>query len=423
MSARRGPNQRGQNIGGANWSGAYGDPSVIPPPSAFGQSLAGVSVTERSVLGLMTVFACLRILGDIVGDLGVHVYKQTPVGQPNIEVEVPDVIADPFADDFTFTGTFKQVASLGLAGNLYRQIVDRDEDGNPLQYELLNPSLIKVEMIKGIKTYRVGTVGKFLDPKNIIHVPWVALASGLQGLNPIEIGATGFSLGIASEEYAARYFKQGIMPGGILSVNKPMMPADAQQLQQKLSVDHGGIANAHIPLVVDAETKWTQISVNPATAQLLESRTFTKGEIAGFYGVPLYFLADTSARGGTEVKGIEEMMIGFVETAIKGYVKRLDIADTAMLPPGYFAKRNMLDLYKTNTQMMSLYLTALRNTSTATPNELRQLVNLPRSSEPAADSLFAPLNSNTAPDWNPAALAGEPSDVPNQPDPDAGNTP
>jgi hypothetical protein len=65
--------------------------------------------------------------------------------------------------------------------------------------------------------------------------------------------------------------------------------------------------------------------------------------------------------------------------------------------------------------MLAMLLTSMRNASIATPNELRHIVNLPPSAEPAANSLFAPLNSNTTPDWAPSAIAGVPSTAPAEP--------
>jgi HK97 family phage portal protein len=320
-------------------------------------------------------------------------------------------------------GTVQSVVSLGLGGNLYRQIVDRDEDNNPAQIEILNPTMLNVKRVGGVKTYQAGVTGPPLDAKNIVHVKFLEGPGGIVGFNPIELGAGMFGIAQASEEYASRFFAQGIQPGGILSINKPLQPNDAQRYQQELATNHAGINNAYIPLVIDAETKWQQISVNPETAQLLESREFSRGEIAGFFGVPLSFLADNSDRGGTEIKGVEELLITYVLTGVKSYVDRLNEADTLLLPPGYYAKRDINDIYKTNSQMLSMLLMTLRNGSIATPNELRRYVNLPPLDEDGANSLFAPLNSATA-DWEKPGGGAVTSAAPGTtPLPSSGNAP
>jgi HK97 family phage portal protein len=358
-----------------------------------------VNVNERTVVSLSAVWSCLKILSDTIAGIENHVYRKTAVGAADIEVELPDVLVDPYGPDLTARGGVVQsVVSLGLNGNLFRTVIDRDEDGNPAQLQLLNPGLITTKLVGGVKTYTMGALGQPLNAKNILHTKFLELPGSVVGLNPIEAGGSMFGIAQAAEEYASRFYAQGINPGGILSINKPLLPADAIRYQQELATNHAGLANTAIPLVIDAETKWQQISVNPQTAMLLESRQFSKGEIASFYGVPLAFLADDSARGSTEIKGVEELLITFVLTGVKGFVDRLNEADTLLLPPGYYAKRDINDVYKANSQVLSMMMMVLRNGSIATPNELRRYVNLPPVTEDGADSLFAPLNSATA-DW------------------------
>lgn len=395
VTARR-RQQRGMAISQGGWGGWISDPSVIPPNSAYAHTSAGVVVNERSVVSLMAVAACIRVLGDAAASLQPHVYRRTGPGAPRMEVDPPDVICDPYADISERDGAFRQVASWGLGGNVYRHVIDRDARNLPVLTELLNPGMVKVEMIEGQKCYSVG--GKPIPAGDLVHVPWMALPGGLVGLNPIEIGSVGLGIAIASEEYAARYFAQGMHPAGILSIEKPLRSDDLERVQQELFTKHGGLAQSHTPIVLDAATKWQQISMTPETSQLLQSRAFSREEIAGFFGVPMYALGDVSDRGGTYMKGIQELLIGFATFGLSGYAARLDEVDNALLPPGYYAKRKVSDLFKTNDQMLALLIQAIRMASVATPNELRPWLDLPPSTEPGADSLFAPLNSAQS-DW------------------------
>ncbi len=405
--------QRAMPIGGVGWPGTWGDPSVIPPNSAYNRSVAGVVVNERSVLSLMGVFSCIRILGDAIGGLFTHVYRTNGSRNPNkwSEVDGPDVIYEPYADIDLEDGNFRQVASLGLNGNIFRHVIDRDSRGLPTLVELLNPSMVKVELVNGEKVYRIGAIGRRLDPDDMIHVPWVSLAGGLVGLNPIEVGAMGLGIATASEEYAARFYAQGMSPSGILSVDKPMTKDDAKRLKDELMSSAGGLAQSHVPAILDASAHWEQISLTPETTQLLSTRQFSRQEIAGFFGVPMYLLGDVADRGGTWIKGIQEMIIGFSLFTLQGYASRLDRSDTALLPPGFVARRKVSELFRTNDQMLADFVLKLRMASIASANELRPHVDLPRSDEAGADSLFAPLASAQS-DWMqpaaaPAVLASE----------------
>jgi hypothetical protein len=87
------------------------------------------------------------------------------------------------------------------------------------------------------------------------------------------------------------------------------------------------------------------------------------------------------------------MVMGFVMFCLAGYTRRIDRMYTALLPAGYYARRNESDLFKTNDQMLAAFVTALRMNSLATPNEVRKYLHLPPTDEKGADSLFAPINS------------------------------
>lgn len=406
--------KRAMSLTGNNWYGQWGDPSVIPPNSVYNMSTAGVLVNERSVLSLTVVAACIRVLGDVISNLDVRVYRQTgqrPNPAVDEEIPLPRVIGHPYGDMDREDGDFRRVGSLALGGNIFEHIVDRDPRGLPTQVELMNPAIIRVEMELGAKVYRIGAVGSIIPNPDVIHVPWLALPGGLVGLNPIEIGAVTFGIPIAASEYAARYFGQGMHPTGILSVEKPLTPQDAQRLQQEMFVRHGGLAQSHTPIVLDANAKWQQISITPETAQLLQTRAFSRGEIAGFYGVPAHLVGgETSDSGGGGVwgKGLQEMSMQFGLYTLRGYARRLDRADTRLLPPGYYVRRNIADLYHSNHQALGEYLNALRMSSVATPNEARELAGLPPVAEPGASSIFAPINSAHN-DW--LALQGTGSEM------------
>jgi HK97 family phage portal protein len=393
--ARRRVQERGMPIGQGGWGGWIGDPSVIPPASAMNMGAAGVVVNERTVLSLMAVSSCIRILGDTSSGLEPHVYRQVGnrKSSDDKEVDPPEVIVEPYADMDREDGDFRRIASLGLNGNMMTHIVDRDGKGNPCQVEVINPSLLKVEMVEGQKTFKLGAAGVVIPSEDVIHTPWMSLAGGLVGLNPIELGVNGFGIPLAAEQYAARYFAQGMHPTGILSLEKPLRPEDAKRVKDEVFTKHGGLSQAHTPMVLDAAAKWQQISITPESAQLLESRAFSRGEISGFYGVPGFLIGDTPNQGGPWGKGLQEMVMGFAIFTLKHYTGRLDRGDTALLPAGYYTRRDVKQLFQTNSQMLGEFIQALRTMSVATPNEARELVGLPRNDEPGADSIWGPVNS------------------------------
>lgn len=415
--AQRQLQQRGFPISQGGWGTFMGDPAAIPPASAMSMGVAGVVVNERTVLSLMVVSTCIRILGDAAAGIRPRVYRQKG-GEPSDEdkqVDPPAVIAEPYADITRRDGDFRRVASLGLAGNTFTHVVDVDERGNPSQAEILNPSLVTVKMIEGKKTYLLRGTEREI-PGTVIHTPWLSLAGGLVGLNPIEIGVNGFGIPIAAEQYASRYFAQGMHPTGILSLEKPLRPEDSKRIKDELYTKHGGLAQSHTPIVLDSAAKWQQISITPETAQLLESRAFSRGEIGGFYGLPGFLVGDTTDKGGPWGKGLQEEVMGFAIFSLSGYTSRMDDADSALLPAGYYVKRDLKELFKTNDQMRGTFVSMLRAAAVISPNTGKEMIGQPKSDEPGADSLFAPMNSGHA-DFLAAGAEGAESGLPESKNP------
>ncbi len=387
--------QRSMPLSAGGWGGWMSDPSAIPPPSVYNQAISGVIVNERSVLSIMTVASCLRVIGDAVSGLDVHVHRQQGNRRKysDPEVDPPDVIVEPTVDIDREQVDFNVVTSFGLAGNGYFHIIDRGKNDQPTQLEVLNPSQVRVNRIKGIRVYRMGSdIGPILPNKDIIHMPWISLADGLVGLNPIEIGAVGFGIPIVMNEYASRYFAQGIHPTGLLSIDKPIKLEDKTRIINELMTQHGGLAQSHTPIVLDSNAKWMQISVDPLTAQLLEARSFSRAELCGFYGVPAHLVGDTNSSENYG-KGLQEMVMGFALFSLSGYTRRLDRMYTQLLPAGYYVRRKVSDLFKTNDQVLGMFVNALRMAAVATPNECREWLSLPPNKEAGADSLWGPINS------------------------------
>ncbi len=393
--ALRQAQERGYPISQGGWGGYMGDPAAIPPPSAFNMGTAGVIVNERTVLSLMVVSTCIRVLGDAVAGLRPRVYRQKGL-EPSPEdkqVAPPAVIAEPYADITRRDGDFRRVAALGLAGNVFTMVLARDDRGNPTQIMGLPPGMIKVEIVEGKKCYFLGAAGKELPADDIIHTPWMSLEGGLVGLNPIEIGVNGFGIPIAAEQYVQRYYGQGMHPTGILSLEKPLRPEDSKRLKNELAVKHGGLSQAHTPMILDSAAKWQQISITPETAQLLETRAFSRGEIGGFYGLPGFLVGDTTDKGGPWGKGLQEETMGFATYTLAGYTGRLDDADSQLLSAGYYVKRDLKELFATNDQMRGTFVSMLRAAAVISPNTGAKMVGQPQSDEPGADSIFAPMNS------------------------------
>src|SRR5581483_9202508 len=76
-------------------------------------------------------------------------------------------------------------------------------------------------------------------------------------------------------------------------------------------------------IILEDGAEWVELGVDPKSAQLLDSRKYSKKEICGMYRVPPFLVGDvdSSTSWGT---GIGEQKQGFVDYCLMGWVRRVE---------------------------------------------------------------------------------------------------
>jgi HK97 family phage portal protein len=144
-------------------------------------------------------------------------------------------------------------------------------------------------------------------------------------------------LGIALDDVAGEFFRNGIMSTGVIGVDAPLSQDDARAVAEQFSMRHSGVRRAHLPIVMGGGAKYTPISLTPEDAQFIQSRQFQTGEIATLLGIPPHLLGivDKTTSWGT---GIEIQGRAFVDYTLRAYYKRLESFFTKYLRPGTYAE-------------------------------------------------------------------------------------
>lgn len=397
-----------------------GDPWSIPSNGSLSlYSSAGVPVDEASVLSLLAVTACVRIISDTVSGLpfdAIHTAgKIRTVVDPT-----PRIIADPFggADvlgGFGLTrkaGLNQIMVSLLLRGNAYIAVVDYDElTGLPSLLQVLSPDAVAVDVDRktGARLYKVNN--EPFPAERMIHIVGMALPGQPVGVSMLQFAKRSIGLGIAAEEYGSMFFGNGAHLSGIIEIPGDLKPDAARVVKESFESKHSGMRHAHAVGVLTGGAKFAPISVSPEDAQFLATRQLQTGEIAMLMGVPPHMLGQVD-RTTSWGRGIEEQTLGFLKYTLQAWVQRIEDAWTPLLPQpikGYF---NLDGLLRADTTTRYTAYQAARNAALMTTNEIRALENLPPVE--GGDDLFAPLNSahTTDPGWTP----GQPEPDPTAPD-------
>jgi len=312
---------------------------AIPAPGSTQmsrQSSAGTDVNDAAALSLMTFFAGVRIIADSITFLPLRAVTIGRDGTRTPLQDLPCQLVSPFAVFSLQEGISQIVTSLILRGNAYLIAVAWDEQMNPTVWRILTPDQMTVDYDdQGQRRYKIGPT--FVDAWRITHLANFMLPGSVKGSGIIEYCRNALGLGIALDEVAGTFFKNGIMSTGIISVESPMPDEIARQTAQQFVQNHAGTKNAHLPIVMGGGAKYTPISLTPEDAQFIQSREFANISIATLLGIPPHLLGmvDRTTSWGT---GIEVQGRAFVDFTLRPYIKRLETMFTSWIKSGVYAE-------------------------------------------------------------------------------------
>lgn len=394
-----------------------GDPWAIPSNGSLAAYTAsGVPVTEDTAMQLLAVAACVRILSEAVAGLPLDAVRMCGAIREPIEPP-PVIVSDPFGGANTTalpsrrTGLGQLMVSLLLRGNGYAAILDRDALLRPRRLQVLHPDRVRCRFDEtGQRRYWINR--QPVDADEIVHLMGMAAPESAEGMSVISYARNAIALGLAAEEFGARFFGQGAHLSGVIEVQADLDKERARKLKEGFEASHSGLQNAHAIGVLSGGATWKPISISPEDAQFLGTRAAQNLDIAMLFGIPPHMLGqvDRTTSWGT---GIEQQALGFLKFTLDPWLGRFEDAWSAMLPKPQVARFNTDALLRTDTAgRFSVYLQA-RNAALMTVDEIRAKENLPPLPDGAGADPFAPLNSahTTDPGWTP----GQPE--PEQPPP------
>lgn len=206
---------------------------------------------------------------------------------------------------------------LASFGNAYSYI-DWGGDGYPKALWPIRPDRVDVTRKNGSLEYkyypgaedRKLSEGFTIPNENMLHIPGFGF-DGLIGYSPISLAREAVGLGLATEEFGARFFGSGTHPGMIVEHPGQLSAQAHANLKQSLTETYSGLGNTHRLLLLQEGMKANKIVIDPKDSQFLETRKFQINEICRLYHIPPHMLADVE-KSTSWGSGIEEQNIGFI---------------------------------------------------------------------------------------------------------------
>ena len=164
----------------------------------------------------------------------------------------------------------------------------------------------------------------------MLHITEMLLPGDVRGVSRIKKAKDSLGLGLALEEYAARFFGNGAYAGGVIEWPTEISSDQAKELVNSWEASHKGLRRAHRPAVLYGGAKFNPTTVDPAQSQLLDERRFAVEEIARIFRVPMFMLGVTTP-GAVSYASVEQQMLFFSQHTIQPYVQKLETAFSTLL--------------------------------------------------------------------------------------------
>ena len=351
----------------------------------FVQSDAGEAINEHTALGLSSVWGCTNIIAGTIGSLPLPVYQEVN-GVKTLQKSHPLHRLLNESPNFEQTALdFLEfiAASLELWGNAYARI-DRLENNQIAALTPIRPDAVSVRRLSNgeleyawsdpFGTYRQGE-------ESILHIRGFG-GSPLGGLSTLHFARHSFGIARAAERATGSVFANGMRPPGALTFEKWLTEEQRETAETTLVAKYIGAQNAGKPLILEGGTKWETLAINPADAEMINTRRFSVEEICRFFGVPPYMIGHVD-KGTASVRGLSEQTRAFEKFTLRRRLSRIEQSLMKQLLTPYERSRGFKIEFKIDGLMRGdsksrseFYKTALAN-GWMTINEVRALENLP----------------------------------------------
>jgi HK97 family phage portal protein len=380
-------------------------------------SKAGVNVTETTALNFLAVFDCVSLISGDMARLPLILYRRTSMGKERaVDHPLYDILhsaPNPEMTSFNFREAGQN--HLLLWGN-HMSVVERASlSGRVLAvWPLADPGQVRIRREPDGRisyTFKMNgrTVTKFRN--EMFHVPGFGF-DGIRGQSVIRYSREAIAVGLAAEEFGARYFGDGMHAGGHMDVPHDLGEQEAEY-KERLRKEYAGLKNSHGILITQNGEKFTPFSMPLDDAQFLETRTFQKIEICGMYHVPPHKIAIHGQN--SNYNNLEQENGSYVDSCLMHWITRweqaisLQLLTPAERKAGYFAEFLVEGLLRGDSVARADYYNKLFNVGGITINQICDKENFNRDPSPAADKRFVMLNMiplDRADDVEPPAAQG-----------------
>lgn len=328
-------------------------------------------------LALSAVYRCVEVITNGVASLPVKLYRTDEKGfKYEIHNNLSFILSKkPTGKINAFTFYKLIVKDILLQGNAYALIL-RNGKGEVIGLQYIQAGLVS-PIDRGDRIeYQVTGIKGFVRQEDILHFMNYT-DNGVYGISVLTHARRTLGIADYGENASENFYKSGGCTTGFLKFDGPSSGKQREEILSAWNQATGGVRNQPngIP-VLPANVNYTQLSVNPADAQLLESREFSVVEICRFFGVSPTKCFDLTH---ASYNNSEMAELAFLNDTLRPLLTKIEMEmETKLFKPeeGYDIKFDVSELLRTDKKSQAEYFTKLFNLGVLSPNDIRKELDM-----------------------------------------------
>ncbi|MDF1606963.1 phage portal protein [Hoeflea sp. YIM 152468] len=289
-----------------------------------GVTASGATVTPNKAMNVSSVYASVRIISGAVANMPLQLKLRVDERTREDASEHPlGVVLRRKPNRWQTPSQFRRMmqAHLLLRGNAYAMIVR--SAGRVMELVPLHPDQVECNQNDDLQleyTYTRKDGRKIRLPQSeVFHLVGLTL-DGVHGVSPITYARESIGLALSMENHGATTFRNGARVSNVLSHPGKLGPEGLAFLRTSLDDYRSGGESEGKALILEEGMDVKPLAMTAEDAQWLQSREFSRVDIAMFMGVPPSMLGDNSGSDSNWGTGLEQKSLGFVAYTLEDWL-------------------------------------------------------------------------------------------------------
>ena len=233
-----------------------------------------------------TAWMCLDLNSSIIATMPPYATQDAGL------VASPTWLENPDPDHYTSWNEFaKQLWWDYQMGEAFVLCTARYANGYPARFHVVEPWLVTVDMVAGLRTYSIGS--RNVDD-DLLHIRYKSTTGQCRGVGPLDAGQSRMVAAGLLQRYASTVVSGGGVPN--YAIKHPQELSEKQAAALQAQWWESRMSSLGMPAVLSGGVEIEVLQFSPADMALLDISRYTDSRIAVLLGVPP-FLAGLPSGG------------------------------------------------------------------------------------------------------------------------------